>query len=270
MVGLVSHGRIIDSHGHLTDPRWGPSDELDGVISQALTKGLAFFMQGGVDPQEWERQIALANRYPGRIGLCFGLHPYTVARSSETECDAALDRLAKAALQARAIGEMGLDLRQEFEASRELQIDIFVQQLEMAQMLGKPIVCHIVRAHAEALRVFDLYGVPDQRGMIHSFNGPWEKAKDFLDLGLALSVGGPLCRPRGEALRSAVQKMPRDRLLIESDCPDQAPNPNTLLNPPESVLQVAETVANLWNTDVENVLSLTASNFEALFGKVDS
>lgn len=263
---------LVDAHGHLTDLRWGDSNSLDQVIEKARVNCVGFFMQGGVDPHEWDRQVLLLRRHPKLIGLCFGVHPYFVAQSSAATCDEALNTLSKKVLQARALGEIGLDFRSQFIESRELQIELFSSQLELAQVVEKPVVCHIVRAHDEAIKILDFYGLPKAGGMIHSFNGNWKKAESFLRYGLKLSVGGPLCFDNAVALKEVVKRIPRNQLLIESDCPDQGgpmysgQSGQESLNPPESVHKVAEEVSRLWECSIDTVVETVNSNFVSLFG----
>lgn len=267
---MVGFGAWIDAHGHLADPRW--QGQHDDVILQARSKGIKFFMQGGVDPADWQRQRELSARFPGHIGLCFGLHPYWVAANDADACEAALDLLAAQLGDAQAIGEMGLDFRPHImKDSADLQFTIFEQQIELAHMAQKPMVLHIVQAHEESLRVFDLWGVPKAKGLVHSFNGSAKKAEDFLNRGLYLSVGGPVCRPDNQKLHQAVKEIPLEFLLLESDAPDQAPPAfKGQLNPPESIWEVAKTMAEIKSLDPLEILDITTENFKRLFSSASS
>lgn len=259
----------IDAHGHLTDERWqGRQAEL---IQKAQELGVGFFMQGGVDPEDWQRQLTLKQSFPEAIGLCFGLHPYWVAVHSEEECEDALDSLARMLPQAMALGELGLDFRPHImNDSQELQIHLFEQQLELAQFCHKPVVLHLVQAHAQTLKVMDLFGLPDEKGLVHSFNGSLKKAQDYIERGLYISVGGPVCRPDNEKLHQAVRGLPLECLLLESDTPDQgAPAFSGGLNPPESICEVARTIGELKSLDPREILDITTANFKRLFNLGD-
>lgn len=263
---MVGFGYWVDAHGHLADSRW--DGQVDEVIESARTRGIAFFMQGGVGPEDWARQIELKKRYPTHIGLCFGLHPYWVVDHDDDECEAALDALAGLLPQAQGLGELGLDFRPHImKDSRERQIDVFEQQLELGHMTGKPLVLHLVQAHEESLRIMDVWGLPKQKGMVHSFNGSAGKALEFLKRGLFLSVGGPVCRPDNQKLHQAVREIPLEQLLIESDSPDQAPPAyKGGLNPPESIWEVARTIGELKSLDPMEILDITTANFRRLYG----
>lgn len=264
---MVAFGKWIDAHGHLADPRWEGQDAA--VIEEARAKGIHFFMQGGVSPEDWSRQRSLKARFPLHIGLCFGLHPYWVIDHELEECEEALDLLARELPDALALGELGLDFRPHImKDTRDKQMTVFEQQLELAQMSSKPVVLHLVQAHEESLRIMDLWGLPKQKGMVHSFNGSWGKAEDFLRRGLYLSVGGPVCRPDNERLKQAVREIPLEKLLIESDSPDQAPPAyKGGLNPPESIWEVARTIGELKSLDPLEILDITTENFKRLFAQ---
>lgn len=261
-------GPWIDSHCHLADHRLDQSRDI--MMAEAEQKHIHFFMQGGVGPEDWQRQLKLAATYPNKIGLCFGLHPYWVADHSDHECQEAMDLLAKEVVLARALGEVGLDLRPQIvKDSHDRQFEIFEQSLELSHTVQKPVVLHLVQAHEEALRFFELFGLSQAGGMVHSFNGSWERAQDFLKLGLFLSVGGPVVRQKNQKLRQAIRECPLEYLLLETDCPDQPPDQNQgHLNPLSSLMAVANAVAELKKMTPREILDINSANFQCLFGTV--
>lgn len=256
-------GPWIDSHCHLADSKLDQSREA--LIREAQGRGIRFFMQGGVGPADWHKQIELEKKYP--LGLCFGLHPYWVAAHTDEECEEALDELAPLLPMAMALGETGLDFRPHImKDSEDRQYQMFEDQLAMAEAAQKPLVLHLVQAHEEAMNVFNLWGVPSCKGMVHSFNGSWNKAQDFLKLGLSLSVGGPLVREDNEKLKQTVKECPLEFLLIETDSPDQPPEAyKGQINPPVSLLMVAEEVARLKQMTALEILDISTSNFKRIF-----
>ncbi len=256
---------FIDSHCHLADERI--FSHVEAVIDLAFGAGCQFLLQAGVDPNDWQRQEALQRKYPGKIGMCFGLHPYFVAAKGDGECEQALDLLAKSIGRAQALGEAGLDFRPHILGdSRERQLSFFEQQLELAQVVQKPVVLHLVQAHEEALQIIDHFGLPKKKGLVHSFNGSLPQAKEYLARGLVLSVGGPLLRPDNLRLKQAVRDIPLDRLLLESDTPDQPPpGLRQGMNDPRSVVWIAEEVAWLKRCSVGEVLDNCRQNFDNLF-----
>jgi TatD DNase family protein len=247
----------VDAHCHLADPR---IEDVHAVIAQAKAQGITTFLQGGVDPADWQRQRELAATEPG-IWLAFGLHPYFVADHTDDECESALDQLARELPRARALGETGLDFRPHImKDSRDRQIGCFEAQLELARVAQKPVILHLVRAFEESLAVLDHFGqgVP---GMIHAFNGSWPRAKAYLDRGYLISVGGPVCRPDNQRLHQAVKEIPLEFLLLETDSPDQPPpgiEPEH--NRPTTLLRVAARVAEIKGLEPAQILDKSREN----------
>ncbi len=254
---------FADSHSHLSDPRIATS--VESMISAAKQLGIQTFLQGGVGPEDWERQRKLKSKHP-EILLCFGLHPYWVVDQDQTQLEAGLDLLARNISEASALGELGLDFRPHIvKEFRELQIFAFEAQLEIAQMAAKPIVLHLVQAFDEAIRILDLFGVPKQRGFVHSFNGSAHQASAYLERNLLLSIGGPVVRPENQRLHQAVQSIPLESLLLETDSPDQPPpSLQGQWNSPESLWQVAEMIGRLKKLPTEEVLDITSQNLRKL------
>jgi len=254
----------VDSHSHLADPRLG--GRAKELIHKAEGLGIKTFVQGGVDPEDWKRQLALKEKFP-EIQLCFGLHPYFVADHTEEECESALDELSRFLPLAVALGELGLDLRpQVMKDSFERQISIFEKQIEMADFAKKTMVLHLVRAHEEALRCFELWGVPSQKGMVHSFNGSVKQAQDFLKLGLFISVGGAVCWEKNHRLHQAIAEIPLEYLLLETDSPDQPPpDVPKEQNEPSTLILVAQKVAEIKKRQTQEILDRCSQNARKLF-----
>lgn len=259
--------KLIDSHCHLADPRI--ADQVEQILQKSIQLGWDFFLQAGVDPEDWQRQMDLKNKYPKHLGLCFGLHPYFVSAHSEQDCENALDILAKKLSQALALGETGLDFRPQWlQDSEERQIRFFEQQLELAQMAAKPVILHIVRAHKEALQVIDHWGPPQSSrpwGMVHSFNGSTAQAEQYVERNLLISVGSSLLREDNTRLKQCVHELGLEHMLLESDSPDQAVDfwPAEW-NEPRSVIWVAEEISRIKKLSVSEVLDKCAQNFENL------
>lgn len=256
----------IDSHSHLTDQRL--TAQLPELMARVETQGIHYLMQGGVDPDDWQRQLALKKQYPGRIGCSFGVHPYYVADHTDDECEAALDQLALMAPQAEGLGEAGLDFRPHImKDSRDRQFDVFEAQIELAMILKKPLILHLVQSHTEALRLFDLMSVHRASGLVHAFNGSLETALQWTEKGFLISVGGAVTYDKNLKLQKAVAQLPLEFLCIESDSPDQKPMGWAgSLNSPESILNVALKIGKIRGMNATEILKISTSNFQRVFG----
>lgn len=262
----------IDAHSHWSDLRF---QELDPglLLKKSLDLNITQFMLAGVDPEEWQRQEKLDQLYPGCFIKCFGLHPYYISKNSKEVCEEALDQLVFKLNASTGLGETGLDFRESvlnhedknhYEAIAH-QIEFFENQLQIAQNFKKPVILHIVRAHEKALEVLDLFGDKKLSGMVHAFNGSYETALQYIDRDYFISVGGAVTYEKNKKLRAAVQKLPQECLIIESDCPDQPPEGWHGLNDSSSLWQVATTIGQLRGVFAEDILQLTTNNFKKLF-----
>ena len=161
--------KYVDAHSHWSDPRLFSRDDFDQLLQKSLDKKIEFFLLGGINPEEWQNQFLLKQKYPGTFGLCLGLHPYFVAENDFETCEQALDVLVQKLPAAMAIGETGLDFRPHIMKDSELlQIEMFENQIEIAKAFQKPMVLHIVQAHEKAIRVFEMWQAPERGGLVHA------------------------------------------------------------------------------------------------------
>jgi TatD DNase family protein len=263
---------FIDSHSHWSDPRYTP-EIVESLLKKARGLNITEFMLGGVDQADWQRQLELKSMYPETFHLCFGLHPYFVSNTSRLDCEMALDALVKMIDKSLGLGETGLDFRDKILESGGLsieeamahQIDFFENQIELAKVYRKPLVLHIVQAHEKALQIFEMWGVPERKGMIHAFNGSYETAMKYIDLGFMISIGGAVTFDKNQKLHQAAARIPAEFLLVESDSPDQAPQNWVGLNDSSSLWQIADRIGNLRGKSAEDILEISMGNFKKLF-----
>lgn len=257
----------IDAHCHLTDQRI--ADTLETLLDGARKRGITSWVMGGVSPDDWERQIALKADLGESLVTCFGVHPWWVSSHSEKQIASALETLKVSIGQAQAIGELGLDRSSRFlgEQIQKKQKAAFQAQLELAKIHSLPLVFHIVRAHEDALAVI-LQSGWEGEGLVHSFSGDLKTARKYLDRGLHLSLCGAFLRGH-EALKKAIPHLPADRLVIETDAPDQLPAGFPAwgegFNEPAHLLGIAEAVGKLRNESRETVLENSRINLRRLF-----
>ncbi len=265
----------IDCHNHLAEVLRTSPQLLDYWLPEAERAGIGFFMQGGIDPANWDSQIEFKKRYPDQVGLCFGVHPYYASTQSLSDLDIVLDVLARRVGEEKlrpgflAIGEMGLDLRPAYtQKGTESQIHAFEAQLELADWTDLPMVFHIVRAHPECEQIHSLWSPKNKRGLLHSFSGSLEQAQYWIKQGFLISLGGPVCHEKNKKSRRIATELPLEFLTLETDAPDQPPpsyNPGE--NPPKTLWEVAKTIGTLRNLDAKEILDISNSNFLRVFGK---
>lgn len=269
MSSALQPGPWIDGHSHWSSPKL--DSDRDQFYQNALEAGICYFIQGGVEPGDWERQLKLKKQYPDRLGSCFGLHPEWISSVGEEEAEKALNLLPQYLPKALALGECGLDFRPFIvKDSFDLQMEYFQLQLEMAGFLKKPVVLHIVQAFEESLKILDFESLP-RKGYLHGFNGSAHKAKAYVERGWAISVGASLLRSDNERLRQAVKEIPFEYLIIETDSPDQPP-PDLMgkINPFTTLIRVAEEVARIRQSSFSEVLDISKENLKRILGIQES
>ncbi len=252
--------RLIDTHVHLDDERFG--NETEAILARAAAAGVEKLIQVGCNLQSSYRAVALAGRY-AQIYPAVGIHPSDAA-------DYAADADALAELAARsevvAIGEIGLDYYWN-HCSKEVQRETFVRQLDLAGQLHKPVIIHDRDAHGEVMELLRQQAKHFSGGVLHCFSGSWEMAKVCLNLGFYLSFAGPLTFPKSNRLREIAAQIPLDRFLLETDCPYLAPQAHRgQRNEPAYVAEQAIAFAAARGMTADAVAEQAAKNAESLFG----
>lgn len=247
---------MIDTHAHLDDSQFDHDREL--VIKRARDAGIEIITIG-TNLQTSTQTVEISQKYG--LHCAIGVHPHDSAKCDEKVL-AELEKLAVYP-EVVAIGEFGLDYFKNYEP-REVQKRAFEMQLELVKKLNKPIVIHQRSAEEEIFQALSAH--PGLRGVMHSFTSNWEWAKRFLDLGFYISVNGIVTFAKDATLREALEKIPLDRLLLETDCPYLAPPPHRgKRNEPLYVQYVAAYVAHLKNLPSTELIRVTTENANNLF-----
>jgi TatD DNase family protein len=254
---------LVDSHAHLDSDDYAA--DLDAVIGRARAAGIERIVCVGLwrKPGEFGNALDLAARDPGFFSATVGIHPHECARVPEEDWarHAALARDPRVL----AVGETGLDFHYD-HSPRPVQEASFRRSLAVAREARKPVVVHVREADEACLRVLREEGVPPAGGVIHCFTGDAAAARAYLELGLFISVAGVVTFRTAEAIREAVRIVPRDRLLVETDCPFLAPVPyRGKRNEPAHVVETAKKVAEVWGTTLDEVGRATTANAKRLF-----
>ncbi|BAS29000.1 hydrolase TatD [Limnochorda pilosa] len=253
----------VDVHLHLTDETFRGEEEA--VLRRAEESGIAWVVTSGVDLESSERAVELARRHPGRVWATVGVHPHE-ARLWDEGSEAALERLA-ADPHVVAVGEIGLDFHYD-HSPRDVQARVFRRQIRLARKLGLPVVIHSREAPGETLAALREEGRAE--GLLHCFHGDQAFAREVLDLGLFVSVGGMLTFRSMDGLRQVVTGLPRERVCLETDAPYLAPVPHRgRRNEPAWVIESGRVLATLWHMEPLEAARLTAANARRLFRRAD-
>ncbi|OGQ83001.1 MAG: hydrolase TatD [Deltaproteobacteria bacterium RIFCSPLOWO2_12_FULL_60_19] len=259
----MSGSFLVDSHAHIQGEEF--SDDIDGVIQRAKQAGVEkiVVVGGAGDLASNQRAVALARSHDGLFATV-GMHPHDAKAVSEEEL-AQLRELAKDS-KVVAIGETGLDFYYN-HSPREIQMKIFRRFIGMARATELPLIVHDRDAHREIAELLLAEGERKLRGVIHCFTGDYQAAKAFLDLGFYISFSGIVTFKNAAPLREVAQKLPLDRIFVETDSPYLAPVPHRgKRNEPAFVRLVAETIASVREMPLEDLIHATSQNAHALFG----
>ncbi len=236
---------MVDTHAHLHFPEF--AGDLDAVLGRAREAGVRAMVTVGTDRETNPAVVALAEREPD-VWATVGIHPHDAGEATDADFNA-MERLARASARVVAIGETGLDFFRDL-SPRDAQERVFRRQIALARTLGRPLVVHCREAHAETLRILGEERAAEIGGVMHCFSGDVQIARRCLDLGLLISLAGPVTYKNARALPEVARFVPEDRLVVETDCPYLPPHPHRgQRNEPAWVAITAAHVARLRGAD---------------------
>ena len=250
---------LVDSHSHLDAAAF--DGDRDAVIARARAAGVHRQILPAVDAAGWPKLRDVCARGPG-LFAAYGLHPMYL----DAHRDAHLAELRGWIERERpvAVGECGLDYFVE-GLDRDAQSHFFDAQLRLAREFDLPVIVHARRAVDAVIAAIRRVG--GVRGVVHSFPGSMEQARQLSQAGFLLGLGGPATYERANRLRKLAATIPIDWLLLETDSPDQ---PDSGIrgqrNEPARLTRVLETIAALRNADPGDIARATSANAERLFG----
>ncbi|MCZ6469204.1 MAG: TatD family hydrolase [Candidatus Dadabacteria bacterium] len=248
---------LIDSHAHLVS-----LENLPEVLQRAQENNINKIVSISSDIPSTEATISLAEEYD-YIFATTGVHPHSADQMSE-EVLMGIDHFAEND-KVVAIGETGLDYFY-MNSEKEVQIDSFTEHIRLGKKHNLPIIIHVRNADQDMIEILTKESAADTPGVIHCFTGDYDTAKKYLDLGFYISFSGIVTYKRSEELREAAKKIPKDKILIETDSPYLAPVPHRgKPNEPSYVKHVAETISNVRGISFDEIAEITKANAEKLF-----
>jgi TatD DNase family protein len=251
---------LFDTHAHLHFPEF--AGDLDAVLARARAAGVRRMVTIGTDVATSRAAAALAARKPD-VWAAVGIHPHEAADADEAALTE-IERLASAP-RVVAIGETGLDFFRD-RSPREAQTRAFTAQVALARRLGKPVLVHCRDAHAETLALLAADGPLERGGIMHCFSGDVALARRCIELGLLVSLAGPVTYPKPGALPDVARAIPADRLVVETDCPFLPPQPyRGKRNEPAYLAITAARVAELRGEPLADLAGRMSENARALF-----
>ncbi len=265
--GKIKPMEIFDSHAHYFDERF--SKEYPGGAAQAIEDarlaGVRYILNAGTNPDTSRKALALSQEHLG-LYAAVGIHPSDSHDIPDDALSPALLDIRRLAAdeKAVAIGEIGLDYY--WDASqKERQKSIFDMQLSMAEELDLPVIIHDREAHGDTLDLLRAH--KNVRGVLHSFSGSEEMARQLINSGWYISFSGPLTYKNARHLRSVAAALPLDRLLVETDAPYLPPEPHRgKINFSGYLPYTVEVLSAIQGLSPDEVAHVTQNNACRLFG----
>lgn len=249
---------LIDSHCHLDDDRYGHSLEL--LLADAIKVGVQQFVVPATTMKRWSIISKLNELYPC-VHVAYGLHPMFMAENTLSDVDSLEQTLAEN--NAVAVGECGLDffLGNDDEGA---QLALFEAQLDIAKNMHLPCIIHSRKSLDRVLSILRKKNI--NSGVIHSFSGSLQQAKQLTDLGFKLGIAATVCFDRAKKLQKVVKEIDLGCILLESDAPDQSgPLHRGQLNRPAYITDVLKKIAELKQLDAVIIARQTVKNTKNLF-----
>ena len=257
---------LVDIGANLTHDSFDV--DRDEVISAATDAGVTRFVLTGSSEQGSRDALALAQTRPSTMFSTAGVHPHHASDYSDHVHQVLTDLLPEEPVV--AVGECGLDYFRNF-SPREAQLDAFSRQLELAESTGLPVFLHQRDAHEDFIELLKPRLGNISRAVAHCFTGTGEELDDYVDMGLYIGITGWICdERRGMHLREIIDRIPADRLMIETDAPyllprTLKPKPKSRRNEPKYLPEVLRVVAESLGKDEAQVAEETTANAERFF-----
>ncbi|NPA55685.1 MAG: TatD family hydrolase [Epsilonproteobacteria bacterium] len=249
---------LIDTHTHLDNQKY--INDVDEVIQNAKAVGVEKFIIPAADPRDITRAVSLAQKYED-VYFAVGVHPIDIQKYNQKYL---LDYITHE--KCVAVGEIGLDYHYT-KQTRQEQIKYFREQLLIAHEYDKPVIIHIREATQDSLDVLSdfIQQYPNTKGVLHCFNAD-ERLLCLKD-NFYYGIGGVITFKNAKKLINVFPKIPKDRVVIETDSPYLTPHPyRGSRNEPKYTTLVRDKIASLWNISTQEVEDITTKNATELFG----
>ena len=251
--------RIFDTHAHLLDAQF--DNDRNELIPAFPEQGVAGFLEACVEATDIPKISALVMLYDHVFGSA-GIHPHSA--DSASEINLLFVERALASKKIVAVGEIGLDYHYDF-SPRDKQKDAFAKQLDIAIGANRPVIIHDREAHGDTMALLN-ERKGKLGGVLHCYSGSYEDAVRYVDMGFYIAFGGALTFKNATKQRAIAEKLPLERLVVETDCPYMTPEPHRgERNDPRMIHLTLEMLANVRGITLEEAAAATFENAMKLY-----
>ncbi len=251
---------IFESHAHYDDEAF--DEDREALLSSLQDNGIEYVINVGASLKSTEMTVELTTKYPFIYGAA-GVHPSETAELTEET----FAWLREQCMQPKivAVGEIGLDYYWE-EPEHEVQKVWFEKQLELAREIRKPVIIHSREAAKDTYDIMCAHKAKEIGGVVHCYSYSAEMAIDFVKMGFYIGIGGVVTFKNGKKMKEVVEAVPLERILLETDCPYLAPEPNRgKRNSSLNIPYIAKQIAAIKGISYEEVVTVTNENAKKLF-----
>src|ERR1044072_930337 len=253
----------IDTHAHLYGKEF--NQDRPAMIARALETGVHKLLLPNIDSHSIEGMLALEEAFPGQCYAMMGLHPCYVDEQVESQMALVREWLAKRPFI--AVGEIGLDFYWD-KTHAALQHQVFREQLELSKQYQLPVVIHSRESTRQCIDEVKSLQDGSLSGVFHCFSGTLEEAREGIDLGFYLGIGGVVTFKKS-GLDKIVEEIDMQHIILETDAPYLAPVPyRGKRNESAYIPLIGQTIANVKNLKIEDVAAITTSNALKLFKSI--
>ena len=246
---------LFDSHAHYNDSKF--DEDRFALLDKMQEHGVGYIMNVSDSMESIKKVLEIAEKYP-YVYASVGVHPAACGDLKEDDMD--ILRSYKNHKKVRAIGEIGLDYYWA-DVARDIQKKWFARQLELAKELKLPVIIHDRDAHEDCMDILRASSARDIGGIFHCYSGSAEMAREILSWGMYIAFGGTLTFSNAKKTVAVAEYVPLDRIVLETDCPYLAPEPNRGKKNSSLFLHyVAEKLALIKGISVDEVIRVTTQN----------
>ena len=253
---------IFDTHAHYLDSRF--DEDREELLSSFNSNGIKYVTEVCAAADDIDNVYNFTKKYDFIYGA-LGVHPSETDKLTEND----MNRIKELAMDEKivAVGEIGLDYHFEDDPSPEVQKKWFSRQMEVAKEVKLPIIVHSRDAAKDTLDIMKDMNAHEIGGVIHCYSYSPEMAREFLNMGFYIGIGGVVTFKNAKKLKEVVEMMPADRILLETDCPYMAPTPHRgERNSSLFIPLIIEEIANIKGLSYDEVADITMKNALTMYG----
>ncbi len=252
--------KIFDSHAHYNDDRF--KSDYKEILQYIQDNGVGLVMNVGADIQS--SRLALKQANENDFMYCsIGIHPHDAIQARDEKIMAEIEAMIQEK-KCVAVGEAGLDYYYDDSWSAEVQKEAFIRQIRLSNKYKKPLIIHTRDAMRDTLEILREH--PLENGVVHCYSGSRESCKELVKMGLYIGFTGVITFKNARRALESLKVVPLDRLLMETDCPYMAPEPNRGKRCDSSMLHfVAQKMADELGLEKDEIIRITRENAKRLF-----